>query len=207
MIKRTGKIKLGFVTAIAALTVVAASAIAATGSEPATSERWTWTDGVPGRATSDARSRAAAARTPGIASAVREVVSVGSGVDRNVLLASKRNAGSAVCLAGRLNRISSQFHCLTDDLDRFAMIYFASSGGASVESVDRGAVIGIARADVERVIVVTTDGGRQELALNRWRAFSYEATSPRRVPAKLQALAAGGVVLQEADLAFAPPGG
>ena len=168
------------------------------GEEPAPS--WTWPEGVPGEPVQPpeiVRSMNQDAGTrlvPRVDLAtLREVVSAGSGRAAERILAARGMHGD-VCLAnvaGDDSR-SGTFRCVDDPAPAGGVtpmqqgVFLAASGGGHRGGiVDYATVLGVVRSDVGLVQLKLQDGETITLPLNRWRAFGYSATDPRRFPKTL----------------------
>jgi hypothetical protein len=115
------------------------------------------------------------------------------------LLIAQRTDGR-FCTAAQSRTFVTGFNCLSIWSDKFAMLLYSSEGGKSVETVDHVSIVGVARSDVARVAVTTTNGATAALALNQWRAFSYTATTEAALPQEITAYDAAGNQLQSETL-------
>lgn len=202
--RRRLSIVLAGAVAILALPLLAGPALgipsigAVFGDEP--TPTWTWPQGVPGERIRPPKLIVSINEsTNGIASdrvdlrTVRQIVSAGSGNTEGSFLAA-RGVNGDVCLA-RLSaggHAGAGFACLHDppkrgvrSLDEQAVMIGMESGGHRGSVVDYATLIGVVRADVGRAELQLADGETIDLPLNRWRAFGYYATDPRRFPKTL----------------------
>ena len=86
------------------------------------------------------------------------------------------------------------------------MVVRAFAGGRKARDTDYQAIVGVARADVARVAVVTADGRTRELPLNRWRAFRYAVEhSELLLATELRAYDADGALVYITGTTVAPP--
>lgn len=180
---------------------------------------WTWEEGVPGRPIkADDLVRGIAGLSAGSTSPVdidtlREVVSAGRGLRRYTLVAA-RGLDGRVCLGARGQAVVQSFYCLTASgpaaypfAPNPALLPQVRYGGARARSVDYATLVGVARADVTRVVVRLANGSARELPLNRWRGFGYAAESREELPVtviaytvKRQLLGSDEIVLESVEL-------
>jgi hypothetical protein len=161
---------------------------------------------VPGRAVAPADVTVRAARLGGVdPQTVREVISVRNSDDRQLSIYSAPDGAGNVCLGFTAFGIGRAFHCLNEPgFNRQTIIPYLTMGGRRLGSVDRATVMGVARSDVAQVTITLVDGSKQDLQLNRWRAFAYMAESPETMPQSLTAYRANGSVLQMVDVSVSP---
>lgn len=177
-----GRVRATLVLAAAALVAVLSVASAAPGTR---SPLWTWGGGVPGERSAladglDPEAARAAGLAPG---SVRELVSIGDGGRRLALLAGESSGGPGLAaLAG--DRLQAVSPAGPED----ALATYEAAGATS-------RLVGVSRADVQRVVATRRDGEEVELPLNRWRAFAYEAASAPTAVAGLAAYDEGGLRL------------
>lgn len=151
---------------------------------------WAWRASPPGVMTHLDRPTREAARTSGVLPGrVREVVAL-SRRGRRVSLLAAAAPGGAVCFALRAAGRTSPFDCL-GRFDERAVVHFVAGAAEPLVSTRPRALVGIARSDVVRVVLVASDGRERELLLNPWRAFRY-AGSRGESPLRLDAYGLNG---------------
>ena len=65
---------------------------------------------------------------------------------------------------------------------------------ATTAQVGEQTLLGVARADVDRVDALLADGSERQLVLNRWRGFSYVASSPNAAAVGIVAYSSGSSI-------------
>jgi hypothetical protein len=168
------------------------------GDEP--TPTWTWPEGVPGDPIKPSKfvvSLNATAHGRFVARVdlrtLRQVFAIGEGYGQSSILAARGLDGD-VCLAKLTGHAGSPFECLQDPrrpsrlkFDQQAVLIGMSMGGHRGSVVDYASLIGVARADVGRVVLELVDGTTIDLPLNQWRGFGYYVTDPGRFPKTLRA--------------------
>lgn len=162
------------------------------------STRWTWNTGVvPGTpVATSSMVEADASRAAVATSSLREAATAGDGLT----LLFGRNSSGALCTAASSPQVLGQFNCLSAWSDNFAILLYSHYGGPPGGLADYGALVGIARPDVARVSITTSDG-TVDVPLNQWRAFSYTASTTKGVPLSVTAYDAAGTALDTHDVA------
>lgn len=172
------------------------ASFASQSSSPST--RWTWSTGVvPGTpVATSSEIEADASRAAVATSSVREAATAADGL----MLLSGRNSSGALCTAASSPEVLGQFNCLSAWSDNFAILLYSHYGGPPGGLADHGSLVGIARPDVARVSVTTSDG-TVDVPLNQWRAFSYTASTSKAVPLSVTAYDAAGTALDTHQVA------
>ena len=162
---------------------------------------WTWTNGtVPGvPITASVGVQEAASRAGVAVSSLRAAATAPDGL----MLLFGHNSTGNLCAAGASSAFVSTFTCLSGWTDKFAMLYSATDGGPREGVVDHASLVGVARPDVTR-ISVTTRIGTSDIALNRWRGFSYTAASANDLPLSITAYNASGMALETEQIEGTP---
>lgn len=176
----------------------------ATGNQSFTSQSaspstlWTWSPGVvPGTVVAVSSDIGADASRAGVAvSSLRAAATASDGLT----LLFGRNASGALCSAESSPQVLGQFNCLNAWSDNFAILLYSTYGGPPGGVADHASLVGVARSDVTRVSV-TTSNGTVDLPLNHWRGFSYTASSTKDVPLSVTAYNAAGTALDTHDVA------
>lgn len=166
---------------------------------------WTWNEGVPGVTVGD---RAAVDTMLGssdvVTAGIRELLSNGRGRTQYAVYASADASGTP-CIAVRSPIDIGDFSCLDSRYADYALALYQTSGSSRSDTVERSALLGVARADVARLEVTTAAGDVRQVSLNHWRAFVYTASSAATLPHQLVAYSASGEVLQKVDVSpFVP---
>jgi hypothetical protein len=193
------KLLLGVFLLIAVAAVAASIGRAVTASDGAAGS-WTWAQQVPGEKITASRIVTLAASASGVdGSSVYEIGTGQSGHGSLALLAGK-NASGDVCIGFTQNDEASvlQFQCLAPN-DPREILWAGGDGGGALNSTDWVSVSGVARNDVDRVVIALSDGTTRDLALNKWRAFSYYTDSMAR-PTSLIAFRSNGGKVADIDL-------
>ncbi|MBA3364534.1 MAG: hypothetical protein H0U03_01930 [Actinobacteria bacterium] len=163
---------------------------------------WAWDQAVPGKGTPLAVSTRAADGIPNRLQAhAHEVIALTRGDLRFSLLAAEAGQGR---LCFWLHPGSGGAVDCVSRLDEDVLVHFLTRAGQSAVSTTPRALVGIARSDVARVVVIRSDGGESELPLNRWRAFRYYAQLPERAPVRLDAYGSDGRLLPRFHFGNAP---
>jgi hypothetical protein len=156
-VKPRARFRTACVAAVAALCVAGVVSAAGAGSS-SRSSGWTWSAAVPG----DALPAAADATATG----ARELAAVGD----FALVASEKDG---VLMIGPLVGGRVQLESPATVASEQPLIVYSAAvpeGGQQV--------VGVARADVDRVDAVHADGTIEQLPLNEWRGFGYAAAAP-----------------------------
>lgn len=172
------------------------ASFASQSSSPST--RWTWSAGVvPGTPVeTSSEIEADASRAAVATSSLREAARAPDGLT----LLFGRNSSGALCTAASSPEVLGQFNCLSAWSDNFAILLYSHYGGPPGGLADHGSLVGIARPDVARVSV-TTSQGTVDVPLNQWRAFSYTASTTEGVPLSVTAYDTAGTALDTHDVA------
>jgi hypothetical protein len=162
--------------AVALGCVSLASAVGAGSSSQAS---WTWSVAVPGDATPRAADATTASTT---AAGAREIAATGD----FVLLASEQGGTVSVgpVVGGRAQMEPLEQVAADQPLVTYSAA--APEGGQQL--------VGVARSDVDRVDAILGDGSVQDLQLNQWRGFSYEAANADKAASSLIAYSSGAAV-------------
>jgi hypothetical protein len=165
------------------------------------SVRWHWNgDVVPGAPfAATANVQTAAIQAGVVASSVREAVKATDGLS----LLFGQTASGALCSADTSPEFVSDFSCLSGWTDNFALLYYETDGGPRLGVTDHASLVGVARSDVSRVSITTTNG-TSNLALNQWRGFSYVASSASNLPLSITAYASDGTPIETKTIESAP---
>jgi hypothetical protein len=161
---------------VVALTVAAAitGLAAASGARSSTQASWSWSAPVPGDPVGSAT---------GSASDVRVLARAGT----FTLDAANEDGALMIGTAADGSPQLQPLAALTGDEPLVVFTSAAADPGAQ-------AVVGVARADVDRITASLADGSSVELALNQWRGFSYTASAPAQAAVEISAYAAGSSV-------------
>jgi hypothetical protein len=164
--------------------VAAASAYAVAGnsSQPAPSLKWNIPTTVGEQINPTAGTETFAARSGVTLGSIRQIVAASSGLS---LIVGENSAGRP-CTASAGTAVSN-FNCLSDWSDKFAMLLYSTDGGSTPFVADHASVVGIARPDVAKVVVKTAAGTESTLTLNAGRGFSYDSSSASTLPVSITA--------------------
>jgi hypothetical protein len=167
--------------------------------------KWAWDAGLPGEPmiASDLTLRAARLSAVNPAT-LRSVIAVENSEGERLTISAAYDGTGKKCFGYAQHGVARGFNCVDARIEDFAVLPYVSMGGRTLQSVDRAAVLGIARNDVSRIELTLVDGSRQELPLNRWRAFAYLATGGDAMPKTLTAYGEHGSVLQDANVSVGP---
>jgi len=191
--------------ALAAGLAVATSEHARAGSAYA---KWAWDEqpGLPAAASEVAEASAASAGLD--SAALRQLAALDTAAGSYRLVALADPVARQVCFALDAGLFASSFHCIGDRaVGGEAIVRFFAGGGASTSVTDHAALLGVARADVVRVVATLADGSKRTLPLGRWRTFAYAASDQGSFPVTLDAYGAGRRLLQTVELSAASPPG
>jgi hypothetical protein len=175
-------------SAITAVAACVLGVLSASGAGSGT-HAWTWSD---------------AAATPGEALA-RPIAADGA-----LELKQLAEAGQLVLVAGAGSQGVAVGATTTGSVELAPLA--AAAGDAPIVAFSDAAttggtqdVVGVVRADVDRVTATLTDGSLVEVALNEWRAFSYVAATETAAATTLTAFAEGAAVGTVAVTSTATP--
>jgi hypothetical protein len=135
---------------------------------------------------------------------LRRVIAVENSQGERLTIAAGYDGTGKKCFGYAQHGLARDFDCVDARIEDFAVLPYVSMGGRTLRSVDRAAVLGIARNDVSRIELTLVDRSRQELPLNRWRAFAYLATDGNAMPKTLTAYGEHGSVLQDVNVSVDP---
>jgi hypothetical protein len=167
--------------------------------------KWVWDAGLPGEPmiANDLTLRAARFSAVNPAT-LRRVIAVENSQGERLTIAAGYDGTGKKCFGYAQRGLARDFDCVDSLIEDFAVLPYVSTGGRTLRSVDRAAVLGIARNDVARIELTLVDGSRQELPLNRWRAFAYLATDGNAMPKTLTAYGEDGSALQDVNVSVDP---
>lgn len=169
--------------ALAAAAIIAsalyAAAAARSGARAAT---WIWNAAVPGS----------------IASAPLQAVAASAGADRGSARELAAADGAVLLVARQGSRLelglasggSVKFASLAKTTSAQAVVAYTATTAQAGEQE----LLGIARADVDRVDAVLADGSERELPMNQWRGFSYVASSASTAAVGVLAYSSGSSI-------------
>jgi hypothetical protein len=157
--------------------------------------------------------------TAGVGEQRAGVLAAPGAADDRVYIAHVGLAGERIAVSGEFHPVNPVFEVrggrpdtllgwngLLRSLPRdYALVAFNSGGGPRPDLVGWSTVVGLARDDVERVVVRHAGGEESELRLNEWRGFGYSTTRADRFPVAVKAFGDGGRLLQEITYARPAP--
>ncbi|MGD0715995.1 MAG: hypothetical protein ABSB24_17700 [Gaiellaceae bacterium] len=159
------RVRLGLV-AIAIVLTLGGLLAAAQARSSARTATWTWQASLPGDRADTAADAVAAAAGADPAS-VRELAAADG---FNLLAASEQG----VLVIGPASAGRAQLEPLTQATGDQPLVVYA----AATPTGGQQELVGVARADVDRVEALLADGSEQPLPLNQWRGFDYVAPTP-----------------------------
>jgi hypothetical protein len=161
---------------VLALTVAAAitGLAAASGGRSSTHAAWSWSTPVPGDPVGSGT---------GSASDVRVLARAGT----FTLDAANEDGALMIGTAADGSPQLQPLAALTGDAPLVVFTSAAADPGVQ-------AVVGVARADVDRITASLADGSNVELPLNQWRGFSYTSSAPAQAAVAIRAYAVGSSV-------------
>ena len=170
--------------------VAATYAVAGGSSESASSLKWDMPADL-GLTIESTPAMATFAAQEGIATnSMRQIVASATGL--KLVIGTDFHGRPCTAEAGTA---TSNFTCVTDWSDRFAMIVYSTDGGSRPFVADHASVVGLARPDVTELIVTTVDGAQLDLPLNEFRGFSYDASTRSKLPRLISAFDKAGKVV------------
>jgi hypothetical protein len=184
-------------SALALAAIAAVSAYAVTGGSSSTPPSLKWnvaTDAGARVVPSDAM-KAFATQEGVLPDSLRQAVEASSGLQ----LVIGSDAEGRACTAEGGTTVSN-FSCVSDWSDKFAMLVYSTDGGSKPFIADHASVVGLARPDVARVVVTTAGGSEMELPINAARGFSYDATTKLALPDRITAYDKSGDVVGTEDV-------
>jgi len=186
------------VAAVAVLAVAATFvAVSDSGSAQGTHGARGWTlKGSAGKKVAGSVMLTAAARQAGVdPNSVREISSAGPSNARVALLAG--SAGGQTFIAREGPGYTTPFIALAGVINRQspAALTYVSTTGTSSGEVTSATLVGIARSDVERVVITLANGMTVDLPVNRSHGFAYLGNASTGIPTSATAYAANGIRL------------
>ena len=165
----------------ASAAAVATGLVATAAGSGERSASWAWQARVPGEYVGSVLQGAAAA--DGVNANVRQLVSA-----EGFSLIAAREGGTL--LIGTSSGATTQLEPLAQAVgDQPIVVYTGATANAGQQEL-----VGVTRADIDRVTAVLVDGSEHELPLNKWRGFSYVASSASNAAFGILAYSAGSSV-------------
>jgi hypothetical protein len=181
------------VMALSVVGILAGSAyaLANSSSEPPPSLKWNLPSSLGQPINAAGAIQTFAARSDVSPSSIRQIVASSSGLT----LIVGQNSSDRPCTASAGTTVSN-FNCLSDWSDKFAMLLYSTEGGSTLFAADHASLVGVARSDVVKVVLTTADGAESTLALNEAHGFSYDSSSASTLPESITAYDQDGQPLE-----------
>jgi hypothetical protein len=165
------------------LAIIAAALYAAAVAQPgARAATWTWEVALPGTVVD--RSLQAAAASAGADPASARALAAADGA--TLLVAHQARTLEIGLASGG----SVHFAALTKAAGQQAVIAYT----ATTPQAGEQELVGVVRADIDRVDALLADGSERDLSLNLWRGFSYVASSPSTAAVGIVAYSSGSSI-------------